>query len=67
VSDCEFDWQVLRDNVLSEVDRLDTAYTNTLDSHGVDDRPRPAPLIVGPATKITPRRVAARSLRPSAS
>ena len=36
VPECDFDWTVLRDNVLSEVDRLNTAYTNTLDSHGVD-------------------------------
>ena len=36
VPDCDFDWAVLRDNVLSEVDRLNTAYTNTLDNHGVD-------------------------------
>lgn len=36
VPDCDFDWPTLRDNVLSEVDRLNTAYTNTLDSHGVE-------------------------------
>ncbi|WP_439540225.1 glutathione-disulfide reductase [Sphingomonas sp.] len=36
VPECDFDWTVLRDNVLSEVDRLNTAYTNTLDSHGVE-------------------------------
>ncbi len=36
VPDCDFDWAVLRDNVLSEVDRLNGAYTNTLDSHGVE-------------------------------
>lgn len=36
VPDCGFDWAVLRDNVLAEVDRLNGAYTNTLDSHGVD-------------------------------
>ncbi|MFL9840360.1 glutathione-disulfide reductase [Sphingomonas sp. ST-64] len=36
VPDCDFDWAVLRDNVLAEVDRLNSAYTNTLDSHGVD-------------------------------
>jgi glutathione reductase (NADPH) len=36
VPDCDFDWTVLRDNVLSEVDRLNGAYTNTLDSHGVE-------------------------------
>jgi glutathione reductase (NADPH) len=36
VPDCDFDWAVLRDNVLSEVDRLNGAYTNTLDNHGVE-------------------------------
>jgi glutathione reductase (NADPH) len=36
VPECDFDWTVLRDNVLSEVDRLNTAYTNTLDSHRVE-------------------------------
>src|SRR5437868_9713220 len=30
-----FDWGVLRDNVLSEVDRLEGAYTETLTSHNV--------------------------------
>ncbi|WP_188053453.1 glutathione-disulfide reductase [Sphingosinithalassobacter sp. CS137] len=33
---CEFDWATLRDNVLSEVDRLNKAYSQTLDSHGVE-------------------------------
>ncbi|MFZ5746038.1 MAG: glutathione-disulfide reductase [Pseudomonadota bacterium] len=36
VPDCDFDWAVLRDNVLSEVDRLNRAYTQTLDNHGVE-------------------------------
>lgn len=36
VPDCDFDWSVLRDNVLAEVDRLNKAYTSTLDSHGVE-------------------------------
>jgi len=30
-----FDWLVLRDNVLSEVGRLEAAYTETLTNHGV--------------------------------
>lgn len=34
--ECAFNWERLRDNVLGEVDRLNTAYTNTLDSHGVE-------------------------------
>ncbi|MEG3181470.1 glutathione-disulfide reductase [Sphingomonas sp. LT1P40] len=36
VPDCDFEWATLRDNVLAEVDRLNAAYTNTLDSHGVE-------------------------------
>ena len=36
VPDLRFDWARLRDNVLAEVDRLNQAYTNTLDSHSVE-------------------------------
>jgi len=36
VPECTFDWPVLRDNVLAEVDRLNGLYTNTLHSHGVE-------------------------------
>ncbi len=32
----KFDWLTLRDNVLADVDRLNTAYTDTLESHGVE-------------------------------
>ncbi|MEZ5682021.1 MAG: glutathione-disulfide reductase [Erythrobacter sp.] len=32
---CEFDWNVLRDNVLKDVDRLEGAYTDTLNNHEV--------------------------------
>jgi glutathione reductase (NADPH) len=31
-----FNWPVLRDNVLAEVDRLEGAYTGTLTNHGVE-------------------------------
>ena len=31
-----FDWPTLRDTVLRDVDRLEQAYTNTLDNHKVD-------------------------------
>ncbi len=31
-----FDWNVLRDTVLKDVDRLNEAYTATLDNHGVE-------------------------------
>ncbi|WP_298022068.1 glutathione-disulfide reductase [uncultured Parasphingopyxis sp.] len=34
--DCAFDWPTLRDNVLAEVERLNGAYTNTLESHDVE-------------------------------
>ena len=36
VPDCSFDWERLRDNVLAEVDRLNAAYTTTLNSHKVE-------------------------------
>lgn len=36
VPECAFDWPRLRDTVLAEVDRLNAAYTTTLDSHQVE-------------------------------
>ena len=36
VDGCRFEWTELRDNVLAEVDRLNKAYTDTLQSHHVD-------------------------------
>lgn len=36
VQGCEFDWPTLRDNVLAEVDRLNQAYTDTLENHDVE-------------------------------
>ncbi|HEX5184213.1 MAG TPA: glutathione-disulfide reductase [Allosphingosinicella sp.] len=36
VPDCRFDWPVLRDNVLSEVARLEGIYTETLQRHAVE-------------------------------
>tara|TARA_R110000782_G_scaffold78276_8_gene155471 strand:- start:129351 stop:130700 length:1350 start_codon:yes stop_codon:yes gene_type:complete len=35
VPDCAFNWPVLRDNVLADVDRLNGLYQNTLDSNKV--------------------------------
>ncbi|MGN6500206.1 MAG: glutathione-disulfide reductase [Tsuneonella sp.] len=32
----KFDWITLRDNVLKDVDRLNSAYTDTLENHGVE-------------------------------
>ena len=39
---CEFDWSVLRDNVLKDVDRLNGLYTQTLENHGVEIIPQRA-------------------------
>ena len=36
VAHCRFDWPVLRDKVLAEVGRLETAYTDTLATHSVE-------------------------------
>jgi len=33
---CEFDWKTLRDNVMEEVDRINGAYTSTLESQKVE-------------------------------
>src|SRR6187549_1184201 len=36
VPDCGFDWTLLRDNVLGEVDRLNGLYTQTLENNAVE-------------------------------
>lgn len=36
VPDRKFDWKLLRDNVLGEVDRLNAIYTQTLENHEVE-------------------------------
>lgn len=36
VPECGFSWPTLRDNVLREVDRINQAYTNTLQGNGVE-------------------------------
>src|SRR6478672_9613531 len=36
VPECRFDWPTLRDNVLSEVERLEGLYTETLSRHEVE-------------------------------
>jgi len=36
MGDCDFDWVKLRDNVLSDVDRLNGLYTETLENHEVE-------------------------------
>jgi len=35
-ADCAFDWKVLRDNVLADVDRISQAYTDTLENQKVE-------------------------------
>ena len=35
IGEKKFDWKTLRDNVLADVDRLEDAYTDTLDNHDV--------------------------------
>ncbi len=47
VPDCGFDWTVLRDNVLADVDRLEGLYQNTLDTHAVQTF-RQRATVVGP-------------------
>ncbi|TKD52863.1 glutathione-disulfide reductase [Sphingomonas baiyangensis] len=44
---CAFSWPRLRDNVLAEVDRINGAYTSTLESHSVEIIPHRA-TIAGP-------------------
>ncbi len=46
-SPCSFSWQRLRDNVLREVDRINGAYTQTLETHKVDIIPQRA-VVTGP-------------------
>ena len=47
VSECKFNWDVLRDNVLAEVDRLEGLYGQTLGNHKVEVF-RTRATIVGP-------------------
>ena len=35
-ADCEFDWKCLQENVLSEVDRINSAYTQTIENAGAE-------------------------------
>jgi glutathione reductase (NADPH) len=39
---CDFSWPTLRDNVMAEVDRINSAYTQTLTGHGVEIIPQRA-------------------------
>ena len=44
---CAFDWTCLQENVLSEVDRINAAYTATLENHSVEIIPERA-VVTGP-------------------
>ncbi|GGB22429.1 glutathione-disulfide reductase [Sphingomonas metalli] len=46
-SPCSFSWPTLRDNVLREVDRINGAYTQTLQNNGVEIIPQRA-VVTGP-------------------
>jgi len=56
---CTFDWKVLRDNVLKDVDRLNGLYTQTLESHDVEIIPQratvtgPHELVLADGRKVT--------------
>jgi glutathione reductase (NADPH) len=47
VGSCKFDWAVLRDNVLAEVERLEGIYTDILERHEVEIVPQRA-TVTGP-------------------
>lgn len=47
IADRRFDWAVLRDHVLADVDRINGVYQATLDSHGVET-PHGRATIIGP-------------------
>ncbi|MBT2134006.1 glutathione-disulfide reductase [Croceibacterium sp. LX-88] len=61
VDNCTFDWKVLRDNVLKDVDRLNGLYTQTLENNKVEIIPQratvtgPNEVTLGDGTKLTAR------------
>lgn len=61
VPECVFDWAVLRDNVLAEVDRLESIYHQTLATHDVKVFPTRAKLVgphdieLGDGTRVSAR------------
>lgn len=63
VPECHFDWPTLRDNVLSEVSRLEGLYTETLERHEVEvikDRATvegPHEIRLGDGRKVTARMI----------
>jgi len=60
IQGAKFDWPILRDNVLAEVDRLSGLYTQTLQNHGVE-LVRERAVVAGPnSVRIGAREVSAR-------
>ena len=63
VPECEFDWKVLTTNVFEEVDRINGAYTQTLENNGVEiilDRAvitGPHSLELGDGRKVTAKTI----------
>ncbi|MBO9517250.1 MAG: glutathione-disulfide reductase [Porphyrobacter sp.] len=61
VDNCTFDWKVLRDNVLKDVDRLNGLYTQTLENNKVEIIPQratvtgPNEVTLGDGSKVTAR------------
>jgi glutathione reductase (NADPH) len=55
-----FDWPTLRDNVLADVDRLNTAYQSTLDSHKVETFLSRATIVAPNRVKLADREVTAK-------
>ena len=59
----KFSWQVLRDRVLGDVDRLNAAYKSTLSNHNVTIIEERATIIAPRPTRDTPRRPRRRPAR----
>jgi glutathione reductase (NADPH) len=60
IAERQFDWPTLRDHVLADVDRLNTAYQATLDNHGVETFHRRAVLAGPNRVLVGDREVTAR-------
>lgn len=63
IEGARFDWRVLRDNVLKDVDRLNGLYTNTLENHKVEIIPQratvsgPNEITLADGAKLTARHI----------
>lgn len=62
IDSARFDWPALRDHVLADVDRLNRAYTQTLDSHGVHHARARARLLDPHTLEVGGERVTARHI-----